>query len=107
MLKPHEKSRLPWYEAAAEHLLNKYVSEYEMGGLVVTDKMMDELGDVVRSRLGGLQTSTENSYRGKWIRWETFARSRGMLPIPVTTVPGTHVLNVLWKRYRRSPPTFG
>ena len=85
-LKPAEKSRLPWFGAAADYFTDKYVRGLREHGLELTDKMLDDVSALVRTRLNGLAPTTADSYRGKWLRWAAFSVSRQMAAVPVTLV---------------------
>lgn len=92
-MKPQEKSSLPWFTAAADFFMRKYVAGLTDRGVEVTEKVLADVNELVRTRLAGLKRSTEASYKGKWFRWQAFAASRGMDAVPVTLV-GT----LLWLR---------
>ena len=85
-LKPAEKSRLPWFGAAADYFTDKYVRGLREHCLKLTDKMLDDVSALVRTRLNGLAPTTADSYRGKWLRWTAFAASQQMAAVPVTLV---------------------
>ena len=85
-MRPTEKSQLPWYQAAADFFQDKYVRALLAAGVEMSDRLLGDVDELVRTRLAGLQKTTESSYRGKWLRWEVFAASRDMAPVPVTEV---------------------
>ena len=85
-MRPLEKSKLPWYEAAADYYTDKYVRGLVAAGMAVSEKLQEDVSELVRTRLAGLKKTTEGSYAGKWRRWESFAASRQMAALPVTEV---------------------
>jgi len=85
-MRPLEKSKLPWYEAAADYYTDKYVRGLVAAGMAVSEKLQEDVSELVRTRLADLKKTTEGSYAGKWRRWESFAASRQMAALPVTEV---------------------
>ena len=76
-------SKLPWYDAAADLWRSRYLQQ--LGGEITT-QLRDEVEELVRTRLSGLQDGTEATYRKAWNRWAAYAVSRGMAVLPVVEV---------------------
>ena len=85
-LRPDEKSKLPWYQAAADFFTDKYVRGLTAAGVEMSERLLQDVSDLVRTRLKGSKQSTKSSYKSKWLRWESFAASRWMVVVPVTEV---------------------
>jgi hypothetical protein len=65
-MRPLEKSKLSWYKAVADYYTDKYVRGLVAAGMAVSEKLQEDVSELVRTRLAGLKKTTGGSYAGKW-----------------------------------------
>lgn len=84
MMKVAVASKLPWYDAAARLWTERYTAD--LGLTELTPVLQAEIQQLVHTRLSGLKSGTEATYRKAWNRWANYAESRGMRLLPATEV---------------------